>query len=128
MPWWMITYVTLFSLLLAGNTIFWFNHRGRVSVLLYELLSGGYLIFACCAFWYPEILRYTTVWALMPIPPLLAFECYYSIWGNIDALLPGEQEEMSDSERESARVLAVVIASPAYITAAKLFLDTFLQK
>jgi len=126
MPWWMAAYVVLFGLLLLGNAGFWIRNRGKFWILIYELVSGSYLIYAVVVFWYPWILRHTTIWSLLPIPAVIAFECYYSIWGNTEDVVPETAEKMSPSELEFAKGFSVLLSAPAYVTAAKLFLDTFL--
>ena len=125
MPWWMFTYLLLFGGLLLGNAIFWLKHRGKVWILLYEVFSGFYLIFAAVALWHPEILKTTDRWPVLAVPAVIAFECYYSIWGDTEALLPADQPRLVGTELEFAKAFSVLMASPAYIAAAKLFIDTY---
>jgi len=123
---WILTYVVIFCILLIGNAVFWVKHRGKLWVLLYEIASGTYLIYCVLVFLYPEILNFTTRWPLAAIPAVLAFECYYSIWGDTEDLLPDDSEQMTATELEFAKGFSVLLAAPAYIIAAKLFMNTFL--
>lgn len=125
MSWWMVAYLLLFIVVLVGNVIFWLKNHGNAWILTYELCSGIFLIYAVIALWYPVILKTTTIWPVLAVPAVLLFECYYSIWGDTEALIPAHHPRLTGIELETSKAFSILLASPAYIAAAKLFIDTF---
>ena len=126
MYWLLWSYAVIFAALLLFNAYFWLSHKGKWNILFYELLSGTYLVFMVILFIYPEWQRQVTFWFIMAVPVVLGIECYLSIFGNLEEQLevvPGP--EVSTTELETARGFSVLFSAPAYIIAAKIFIDRF---
>lgn len=124
MHWFLLTYVFIFAAMLLFNAYYWLANKGKIKVLLYELFSGAYLILMILLFIYPELLKQVSIWPILLSPAVLASECYFSIWGKLDDLVPNNPQ-ISANEIEAARGFSVIFSSPAYIISAKMFIDKF---
>lgn len=124
MHWLLLAYIIIFSVLLIFNSYFWVINKGKIHILLYELITGFYLIFIVCLYVYPVLIKTVGIWPILPVPAVLASECYFSVWGNLDDLIP-ENQKAGRPELEAARGFSILFSSPAYLIAAKLFIDNF---
>ena len=41
----MLTYACIYLLILFSNIFYWIKYKGSLAILLYELLSGTYMVF-----------------------------------------------------------------------------------
>ncbi|MDD3117541.1 MAG: hypothetical protein PHQ27_00015 [Victivallales bacterium] len=120
-------YVVVYGVLLLGNAYFWLRHHGQPGILLYELLSGTYLLFMVLLFIYPSWQQGAVMlWLTMAVPMVLGAECYLAIFGDLEKHLKTVSDHrMTGAELETARGISVLFSAPAYIIAAKVFIDRF---
>lgn len=126
MPWYMLLYVVLYGLLIAANSIVWIKERGSLTLLLFELFSGCYLISMIIFNYYPDLLKNIGNWPVYAVPLVLGLECYYSVWGKADEMVP-DSIKVDSQSFEAAKVISIIFGSPAYIIAGKVFIDRVLS-
>jgi len=118
----MFTYACIYMLLLFANIHYWIKYKGSFMLLLYELLSGFYMVFLIFACFTPEIKSALPIWAVLPVIGVILFDFYMSVLGNIRKFTP-KNMTVSDRELEYAQMLSVIFAAPAYIIAILLLVD-----
>ena len=109
----MFTYACIYLLILLSNIYYWIKYKGSLAMLLYELLSGAYMVFLIFVYFSDIKDRICVLWVL-PAIGIILFDFYMSIWGDIRKFTP-KTLPIEDKELEFARILSVIFAAPAYI-------------
>ena len=109
----MFTYACIYLLILFSNIYYWIKYKGSLAMLLYELLSGAYMVFLIFVYFSDIKDRLCVLWVL-PAIGIILFDFYMSIWGDIRKFTP-KTLPIEDKELEFARILSVIFAAPAYI-------------
>ncbi len=109
----MFTYACIYLLILFSNIYYWIKYKGSLAMLLYELLSGAYMVFLIFVYFSDIKDRICVLWVL-PAIGIILFDFYMSIWGDIRKFTP-KTLPIEDKELEFARILSVIFAAPAYI-------------
>ncbi len=122
MPWYMFLYAALYSIILIANSIVWIKEKGNWFLLVFELFSGIFLISMIVINYYPVLLKNIGPWPVYAVPLVLGMECYYSVWGKADDMVP-ENIKVDAKSFEAAKVISILFGSPAYIIAGKVFID-----
>lgn len=132
MPWWIITYIAFFALIVLVNSLFWILFKQKVVLVIYHLSAGAYLVFITLAYWTPFLKANLS---LINIPALLAVICvdfYFSVRKekrvDIKQIIPDLDDECAQIARhfsvvEIAKAIPLLIASPSYAIGALLMLD-----
>ena len=118
----MFTYACIYLLILFSNIYYWIKYRGSLSMLLYELLSGSYMVCLIFVYFQPELNSRMPVIAVLPVIGVILFDFYMSVWGDVRKFAP-QNLQVEDRELEFARILSVVFAAPAYIVSCLLLID-----
>ena len=118
----MFTYACIYLLILFSNIYYWLKYQGSLSMLLYELLSGAYMVFLIFAYFTPELSNKMPVLAVLPVTGIILFDFYMSVWGDIRKFAP-KNLPVENHELEFARILSVIFAAPAYIVGVLLLTD-----
>jgi len=117
----MFTYACIYLLILLSNIYYWIKYKGSLAMLLYELLSGAYMVFLIFVYFSDIKDRICVLWVL-PAIGIILFDFYMSIWGDIRKFTPKELP-IEDKELEFARILSVIFAAPAYIVCILLLIE-----
>lgn len=125
MPVAVLIYLIIFAILIVINSALWVIKHGKTWVLFYELLSGSYLIFAAVLYYTPALREGCGIWTAAAVPIVLILECVFSVCATGDQLLPDEVKA-SGAELDISRCISILFSAPAYIIAARLFIDSFL--
>ena len=110
----MFTYACIYLLILFSNIYYWLKYQGSLSMLLYELLSGSYMVFLIVVYFSPELSSRMPVIAVLPVIGVIIFDFYISVWADIRKFAP-KKLPVENHELEFARILSVIFAAPAYI-------------
>ncbi|MFA6104481.1 MAG: hypothetical protein WCV67_17785 [Victivallaceae bacterium] len=119
----MFSYACIYLLILFSNIYYWIKYKGSLAMLLYELLSGAYMVFLIFVYFSPDIKEQISVPAVLPVIGVIMFDFYMSIWGDIRKFTP-KSLPVEDKELEFARILSVIFAAPAYIVCLLLLIDS----
>ena len=119
----MFTYACIYLFILFSNIYYWIKYKGSLAMLLYELLSGAYMVFLIFVYFSPDIKEQISVPAVLPVIGVIMFDFYMSIWGDIRKFTP-KSLPVGDKELEFARILSVIFAAPAYIVCLLLLIDS----
>ena len=123
MRYFIYTYLAIFMLGLLFNSIMWIRAKANIFILLYEILTACYLTAASLIYVTPGWSEHTGIWFCVLIIPFVTVDIYMTVWGP-DKLLCPPGMNISKSDLETARVMAVVFAAPAYICGILLLLET----
>ena len=115
MPWWMQVYTMLFILVIILNFVFQLKLKTRSFILVYELLSAGYMVFLIYVYWTPSLLNSISILNLLGLPFIICADFYMTIWGKEDDL-GIKTSGMSKKEFEAAKTISILFSAPAYIT------------
>lgn len=118
----MLTYACIYLLILLSNIYYWIKYKGSLPVLLYELLSGTYMVCLIFIYFSPEIQDNIPALAVFPVTGIILFDFYMSIWGDIRKFTP-KSLPVEDKELEFARIISVIFAAPAYIVSLLLLIE-----
>ena len=123
MPWWMISYVGLFAVVLVLDLFSSFKCGIKAMFLAYETLSGVFLMFLIFAFWSSELRGVLNSFTFAGFCVSLGFDFYFSVWGD-PADLGIEMKELPAGECETAKAIGVLFNAPAYVSGVLLFAET----
>ena len=118
----MFTYACIYLLILFSNIYYWIKYKGSLAMLLYELLSGAYMVFLIFVYFSPDIKDRISALCVFPAAGIILFDFYMSIWGDIRKFAP-KSPPIEDRELEFARIISVIFAAPAYIACSLLLLE-----
>ena len=127
MPWWMKIYTVLFIIIIISNLAFQFKLKGKKIVMVYEFFSAVYMVFLIVAYWSPSMIIDFNPYYLTALPFILGVDFYLTLWGKEEEL-GIKMPEMSHKEFETAKVISIVFAAPAYITGLLLACHILLNK
>jgi hypothetical protein len=109
-------------LILLSNIYCWIKYKGSLAMLLYELLSGAYMVFLIFAYFSLDVKKQISVPVVLPAAGIIMFDFYMSIWGDIRKFIP-KALPVEDRELEFARITSVSFAAPAYIVCSLLLIE-----
>ena len=118
----MLTYACIYLLVLFSNIYYWIRYKGSLAILLYELLSGTYMVFLIFVYFSPDMQDRIPASAVFPVTGIILFDFYMSVWGDIRKFTP-KSLPVKDKELEFARIISVVFAAPAYIVSLLLLME-----
>jgi hypothetical protein len=118
----MLTYACIYLLILFSNIFYWIKYKGSLAILLYELLSGTYMVFLIFVYFSPDMQDRIPASAVFPVTGIIIFDFYMSVWGDIRKFTP-KSLPVEDKELEFARIISVIFAAPAYIVSLLLLLE-----
>jgi hypothetical protein len=125
MRYFIYAYLLIFILGLLFNSIMWIRAKANIFILLYEILTACYLTAATLIYITPGWPEYINIWFCALIIPFAAVDIYMTVWGP-DELITPPGMNISQADLETARVMAVVFVSPAYICGILLLLETLI--
>lgn len=115
MPWWMITYVVVFGLLVFINLCYLVTLKCKILVILYELFAGIFLLGMIFAYWQEQLQQHLSFLIVPVFILILITDMRMTIFRDFDELGVELPEEMSEEEMEIAGALSLIFAAPAYI-------------
>ena len=118
----MLTYACIYLLILFSNIYYWIRYKGSLAMLLYELLSGTYMVSLIFVYFSPALQNCIPASAVFPAVGIILFDFYMSIWGDIRKFAP-KSLPVEDRELEFARIISVIFAAPAYIACILLLIE-----
>ena len=122
----MLTYACIYLLILFPNIFYWIKYKGSLAILLYELLSGTYMVFLIFVYYSPDMQDRIPAAAVFPVTGIILFDFYMSVWGDIRKFTP-KSLPVEDKELEFARIISVIFAAPAYIVSLLLLYSALLK-
>ena len=122
----MLTYACIYLLILFSNIFYWIKYKGSLAILLYELLSGTYMVFLIFVYFSPDMQDRIPATAVFPVTGIILFDFYMSVWGDIRKFTP-KSLPVEDKELEFARIISVIFAAPAYIVSLLLLYSALLK-
>ena len=122
----MLTYACIYLLILFSNIFYWIKYKGSLAILLYELLSGTYMVFLIFVYFSPDMQDRIPASAVFPVTGIILFDFYMSVWGDIRKFTP-KSLPVEDKELEFARIISVIFAAPAYIVSLLLLYSALLK-
>ena len=118
MPWYIQSYIILFALLLLANIYHWIKGRGKLLIMIYELLSGLAVMALTAAYWMPAIMERLSAWSAIAFAAIIISDIVFSFRAGRADFGPEIAEGMSDKEFETAKTLSILFAAPGYICGA----------
>ncbi len=118
----MLTYACIYLLILLANIYYWIKYKGSLTMLLYELLSGTYMVFLIFVYFSPALQDRISASAVFPAIGIILFDFYMSVWGDIRKFVP-KSLPVEDRELEFARIISVIFAAPGYIACILLLIE-----
>ncbi len=109
-------YLSILGFLILANVFYYFMFKGGMKplVIVYELLSGSFMVFMAAAYWIPWLQGWLGAPSALAFGIVVGFDLHFSIWGKPEDIgLP--QGELSESEIELAKALSLAFAAPAYV-------------
>ena len=109
-------YLALYLLLIAANSIYCLYGKAKIKVwmLVYEILSGAFIIFMAAAYWIPMLKPWPGIGCAVAFLIVLLLDMRFTIAGTPQEL-GIEELEMGDLEVDMIKGLSLVFAAPAYI-------------
>jgi len=118
----MLTYACIYLLILFSNIFYWIKYKGSLAILLYELLSGTYMVFLIFVYFSPDMQDRIPASAVFPVTGIILFDFYMSVWGDIRKFTP-KSLPVEDKDLEFARIISVIFTAPAYIVSLLLLIE-----
>ena len=118
----MLTYACIYLLILFSNIFYWIKYKGSLAILLYELLSGTYMVFLIFVYFSPDMQDRIPESAVFPVTGIILFDFYMSVWGDIRKFTP-KSLPVEDKDLEFARIISVIFTAPAYIVSLLLLIE-----
>ena len=117
-------YLLIFFISIVVNSILWIRAKANIYLLIYEVIATSYLIAATLIYFTPDWTENVNIWFCLPIIPFMITDVYMTVWGKDEWICPPGFKH-TESELELARIVAVIFASPAYISAVLLLMQSW---
>ena len=126
MRYFMYTYLLFFIISVLINSILWIRAKANVPLLVYEILAALYLTTVTSIYITPEWATTANIWFCLLIVPLIIIDVYMTVWGKDEWICPPGFKH-SGNELELARIAAVILVAPAYISGVMLLLQNWIK-
>jgi hypothetical protein len=126
MRYFMYTYLLIFFISIAVNSILWIRAKANILLLFYEIVAAFYLIALTFIYFTPDLLTDINIWFCLPVIIFVIVDIYLTVWGKDEWICP-PAFKYNANDLELARIAAVIFVAPAYISGIMLFLQTLLK-
>lgn len=116
-------YLLIFFISIVVNSILWIRAKANIYLLVYEVIATSYLIAATLIYFTPDWIENVNIWFCLPIIPVMITDVYMTVWGKDEWICPPGFKH-SEIELELSRIVAVIFASPVYISGIMLLIQS----
>jgi len=114
MPFLVIIYLVVFLMMLIFNIIYLSKTRSSIVIIFYDIFEGAFLAFMVASYWVNLLKEHLVLWVIPAYIFIVSIDIYISVWGDVRKLGIKLPEDMDDKDIETANLISLLFASPAY--------------
>ena len=127
MPVWAIIYFALFIFANLFNIFYMLQHTTKRIFLMYDSMAWLFLLLLSASYWIRAFSTHISVLTLLTYILIVAIDIYISVWGDLKTIGVEIPEALTEDEVEAANILSLIFASPVYVIAGSVCLNSFIR-